>query len=384
MRAPRDYATDEMFDSEEDLGAPGRLGEFLRKCAGCLLRPYDEADRRALNYQARYRRLATCTAWCVALTLLADAAYLAAKDSTTSGEVKHVVQRVVQNETILTWIKPKVLARVESCLALVSLLLVALGLWLKWQKNWLLLRYKAERYRLLKFQLLTEPSLWGCGPDTEWESKLDKKAQAISRLKHHDLDKEAATEDVAKSPSADMCRVADPDDVSRLLDYYKRRRLQLQLDYFKSAPAKLGRPWLLRPWLAPVVFLGAMVLLAVHALLDRDLLFIAAIFAPAMLAALRLRVTANETSRNYSRSRARKHALEQIAERLDHLDVVSRPRMADAVPVRGQARGGRVLGKIEGPAEVALVLSQVALAEQILSTDQHEWLRLMLEAEWYR
>jgi hypothetical protein len=31
-----------------------------------------------------------------------------------------------------------------------------------------------------------------------------------------------------------------------------------------------------------------------------------------------------------------------------------------------------------------LVLGNIAVSEYILGTDQHEWLRLMLEAEWYR
>jgi hypothetical protein len=44
----------------------------------------------------------------------------------------------------------------------------------------------------------------------------------------------------------------------------------------------------------------------------------------------------------------------------------------------------RISVTIQRPADAAWMLSQVAVAEQIRSTDQHEWLRLMLGAEWYR
>ncbi len=368
MSEPPASETDEMYDGESDLAQQNRLGDFLRACEVRLLPLYVQSDQKALAFQARYRSLIGAAA-----VFTTAALCLAAVNLQFHG------------------LLPKGFSWAELLAAVGSAALVAFGLGGHWQKNWLLHRYQAERYRLLKFKLLAGSSLWSGESDPQWRKELDGETGTITALVHDDLDDEATSEEVP--PVSAASGAAQRGDVSRLLEYYKRRRLTLQLAYFKRAARKNRSLWLDPLWV-PGVFFVSMGLVLLNFLLERfhqlpegglvsRVLAISPILLPALLAGFRLHVTANEVARNRNRSLARECALQQIANRLGGLDETLLARVTGTVQ-EIPPDGLRISATAEGPPDSASVFANLALSEQILSTDQHEWLRLMLEAEWYR
>jgi hypothetical protein len=377
MTEKTNFAADEMYDGEEDLGAPGRLGEFLRFCEAKILRPYQEADHRALGNQKIHRRVILAAAWLTTATLLVTAFNTVFHD---------VIQRT-------TWTLVA-----ELVFASATAAVVYLGLRGHWQKKWLLDRYRAERYRLAKFELLTSASFWADG-STDWRPALETELKEIADLDDGKLDDEARKEQIARLPSLTDCAAVAPEDLDRLLSYYKRRRLVLQINYFEGVAHRKKSPWLLPFWL-PAFFFASMICVVVHLGLDligrapgahhseiREAGSMAFLFLsltlPLVLSGMRLRHTANEVARNQNRSFARSEGLGKIAKRLGGLPEGLLVRVTETV-VRRSTRELLVSTKIEGPADAAFVFSHLALAEQILESDQREWLRLMLEAEWYR
>lgn len=363
-------ADDEMVDGREDLEAPGRLGEYLTFCRDQLLEIYRVADRRALFWQKSYRDLILLAAILTTAALFVDASQLAFRQELPEGY-----------------------ARVELVLALASALIVAFALRGRWQKQWLLRRYQAERYRLLKFRMLTDADLWRAHPRRDWRSKFSEEVHRIGKLEHDNLEEEASHDEVAE-----LLRPGSPgperEDVARLLDYYGRRRLTLQIDYFERAAGR-SRSVFLDPLWVPAVFFLSMALVVVHFIAEPHdahrqetiglrILAVLPILLPAMLAGFRLRVTANELARNRNRSLARKSALEQIAGRLGALDPKQIVRVTETLRETREPPGVRISRNVQEDLDPAWVLSQLALAEQVLASDQHEWLRLMLEAEWYK
>lgn len=146
------------MDTEADLAAPGRLGEFLRAARERLLPAYDAADRDAVAYQRWHRRFIRGAA------ILAALAVISASVNSIPG---------VASDASLY---------LELSFAVASVLCVGVGLAAGWKKKWLLRRYQAERYRLLKFELLTEPPVWGCGPPLDWREDLERQAREIEAL----------------------------------------------------------------------------------------------------------------------------------------------------------------------------------------------------------
>ncbi len=368
MSAARAPGADEMLDDPEDLRAPGRLGEFLTACHERLVEPYRRADDRALRSQRRYRWLILAAAILTTLALFVDAGQLAYR--------RHL---------------PGWSSWVELALALSSMTLVGFALGGGWQKDWLLRRFQAERYRLLKFRILGDPCLWLRARD--WQEKLEKGLREISRLEHDDLEHEGAREDVAQLPSAEVSRV-DGGDLARLLSYYERRRLSLQIEYFTRAARRNRSVWLNPLWV-PLIFFLSMAIVVVHFFVEERRwlpmeslgersLAVLPILLPALLAGLRLKVTANEVARNRSRSLARKSGLDEIARRLGSLDRKQLLKVTGTVRETREPPGVRISRHVEGALDPGYVFSHLALAEQILASDQREWLRLMLEAEWYK
>jgi hypothetical protein len=340
----------EMEDLPEDLRAPARLGGFLRRCDELIREPFREADQRAVCFQRKHRRLTTAVTvtgtlalWLTSLSFL----YGLARPS--------------------LWFE-------AACVA-ATFLLVGAGLVVRWQGKWLLWRFKAERYCLLKFRMLAEPLLWTSESDQGWSRRLEKEADRIRRLEHQDLDGEASREEVACVAPPGVAGRVDPQEMARLAAYYRRRRLSPQIAYFNASARKVrpaNRLWAPLVFFASVLFSGAQVGMELGARLSAPqtedhahdfflrLFLLISLWLPALFAGVRTYQAANEFARNRSRSLARAAALSEIAARLPE----ATREALDPDP--------------------ASLLTNLALCEAILSADQREWLRLMLDAEWYR
>lgn len=377
MSARHDFAADEMFDGEEDLAAPGRLGEFLRYCEGRILRPYEDADRRALHNQWAYRFVILAAAVLTTATLVVTT-------------LNTVFSEASARTTAFLW--------TELAFALASAAIVAVGLKGRWQKKWLLDRYRAERYRLAKFELVTSAEFWARGSE-DWRPQLDSLIDGIAGLDDDSLDDEARQERIARLPSLADSAAVPADDLGRVLAYYKRRRLAVQINYFARVARRKRSVWLLSFWL-PAVFFTSMICVAGHLVLEllvrsrasspseareaisRALLFLS-LMLPLLFAGMRLRHTANEVARNQNRSIARREGLLEIARRIGGVPEDLLVQITETL--RQPSPGTLVLStRVAGPPDAAFVFSHLALAEQILEADQREWLRLMLDAEWFR
>jgi hypothetical protein len=341
---------DDMRDAPEDLSKSTPLGRYLRRCAEELLPIYAQADSASLASQRRHRRIVRWSAGTATAAVL-----LALAESAAEGRLSPPV--------------PFILLILEGTAVLVTAILIVIGLISLGQTPWLLERYRAERVRLLKFRVLVDPSLWA-GPSASadaWEERFRRELEVIRKLRAGDLTSASQREDVAVLPHPRDCGNVAAEDAAELLDYYARRRLNRQIDYFQTSAQRASRQPLGGPYLVPLFFFLGLVGSLLHwiyqiasltpekgflGLLSAGALAAAAIL-PALWKGLRTYRGANEFARNASRSTAKQSALTQLAARLKETR------------------------------DPSLLFGNLALCESVLASDQQEWLRLMLGARWY-
>jgi len=329
---------DELHERKEDLELPGRFGDYLRFAQGPLLKAFRHADREALRAQKTHRQV---TIWAALLGTVAIFASVATR-------LSHGFNRP--------------LIFVELLGAGLSALLVLWGIIAGWHKRWLLSRYKAEQLRLLKFDFLTEPALW-TQPEDVWHLELENRVRQIERMGDGDLEPQANSETVAKIPSPLLASVAarQREEVWR---YYIARRLEVQIRYFSGIGTRESGELLRNTRITPAVFFLSVTLLTFHLVLELAMhdagkeatpaFLVASLLVPALWAGVRTFRSANQFGRNRARSAAKASALTQVAKRLE----VSPPPLDS-------------------------LFQNIAVAESVLATDQGEWLRVMIEAEWF-
>lgn len=244
-----------------------------------------------------------------------------------------------------------------------ALLAVAIGLWTALHKRWLIVRHKAERIRGLKFRFLSDPRLWAGLPDEkrqlmEW---FDDQVRSIeSPLDAKDLKRWMLTEDkIRVRPMPQNPRFSER-DLEDLRSYYRKARYWSQLSYF----ATKSREHRLIHRLPQVLFFAAAGLVMLRVLLSLGTsssevegvgiaLLCFAVALPALGASIRTFNLSKEYERNALRSEAKKAALELIGERL------------------------------RDPAGHEDLFLSLWACEYVLESDHREWLRLMIEAEWF-
>jgi hypothetical protein len=175
-----------------------------------------------------------------------------------------------------------------------------------------------------------------------------------------DLEPQANSETVAKLPSPllDSVPVRQREEVWR---YYVRRRLEVQIRYFSRIGSSESGALLRNTRITPAVFFVSVTLLAFHLGLElavgkptTPVFLVLSLLVPALWAGVRTFRSANQFGRNRARSAAKASALTQVAKRLE----VSPPPLDS-------------------------LFQNIAVAESVLATDQGEWLRVMIEAEWF-
>ena len=150
-----------------------------------------------------------------------------------------------------------------------------------------------------------------------------------------------------------------------IVDYYVRERLEPQLAYARKrarSNASLERStWLVGPsffLLSVLAAFGHFIYEAINESHDNPeavgliLIFLAAAL-PAVGAGVRIIRGAFEFARNYSRFHGAATGLSQISERLRHC------------------------------ADSSAIPTLLEQSEQVLAAEHREWLRLMMEAEWF-
>jgi hypothetical protein len=172
----------------------------------------------------------------------------------------------------------------------------------------------------------------------------------------------------ARTPPAERLASASPDP---LVDYYLRKRLDRQADYFRERAGSNSRWDHYTKALPPLLFFGSVFCALAHFLVHISEIgeksgaaregriewsvvftFFAAAL-PVVGAGLRTIRSAHEFARNTIRYQAKYVVLHALSQRL---------------------RGG---------AEWDEVFRDLSVAEQVLESEHREWLRLMIEAEWF-
>ena len=342
--APSVRAADEMREPEGDLARTTPLGDYLRFCHLEMLPVFEEADQKALANQSRHRALARRAAVAGTLAIL-----LALAQSAADGRLAEPI--------------PLVLLVLEGVAVLGAAFFVAAGLLAYRQEEWLLWRTKAERLRLAKFRFLIDPETW---TGARWDG-LRAEIEEIGKLAHSDLARLASREEVPVLPAMEACSAVSPTALEEVLTYYQTRRLASQLAYFERAASRDSRRFFSNPRLLPLVFFASVLGVLLHVVfqtasltLERSALgLLAACFItfsavlPAIWTGIRTYRSANEFARNTARSAARRSALLELSRRL------------------------------AGAHSPFAAFQALTVCEFVLAADQQEWLRLMLEAEWY-
>jgi hypothetical protein len=378
---PRDY---DMDDLQQDLQRWPKLAPVLKDCEITLGKAYCRADCNSRKYHFRHKVAGIVAAFGGMFAVLFAIAQLRRK---LPYELRLVGE--VAPGTAHQW---------ETVAAFAALVAVVVGLRVALSKKWLVDREKAERYRFVKFGFLISPEAWSDPSDVR-QAWLSRRVEDIDALKRQDLKRLAEEADKAsEATSVGPAARIDETTLDQLVDYYLEKRLCLQLRYFERQ-AKRRDLWDGLTWVVPFMFFFLSIAAAfahffhelveanffyslVEPLLDTfptlipeqilnvigtqhssqdsnelDIvslrLILAAACLPVIGAAVRILRTAHEFGRNTLRFRATSNELKQ---HLDGLQNEPDPR-----------------AKVE-------ILHKT---ERALQAERREWLRLMIEAEWF-
>jgi len=335
---------DDMHDSEADLAHWQQLAGKLQDCAEVIEPAFRKADGAALRHQSYHRQLVK---WA---TVFGTAAILFAILQLAFGDAIGLHQ----------------VAIAELVAVAIALAAFVLGSLVAFQVRWLVERNKAERLRIEKFRYLIDPELWNGNPGIEERkgAELAEKVKSIEAAQHHDVH-HWIENDVVPTPPDSVLGLSDaPPITSELLDYYRTRRLEYQLAFFRKRAneyLKLQKATMHVPAVLFLASVGAVLLHYGHDLFthaerldafSRWMIVLAASL-PVIGGAFRTFQSAYEAARNAYRYRAKAVALASIKSALDHAT---------------------------GPRSQFLALW---FCEQTLENEHREWLRLMLEAEWF-
>jgi hypothetical protein len=339
--AGRRRADDDMVDDPGDLGTGRPLGELLILCRDTVGAAYLRADRAAIRHQ-RMHRLITIFA-----TLFGTLAILLAVI-----QLSHLIQD--------TW--PLSLEVIATVVALVS---VGLGLVASQQVNWLLERHRAERCRLLKFRFLIDPGLWR--DEATRQARIDRLRAdlvEVERLNRAGLHHWIEDDELPLLPEIDPDPIRDEAAFRDLLAYYQRKRLGVQAQFFADRARRNVRPDTLTRHLPTVLFFGSVIAALGHFAVDivtgdhgegvlSRLLIVLAVVLAVVGAGVRTFRGAHEFARNTNRFRAKALALSHVAD------------------------------KLRRETEPPIIVRDLWFCEQILEAEHREWLRLMIDAEWF-
>jgi hypothetical protein len=338
-----------------------RIGVLLRRCEALgLFEKFVEADNEANRLRKRHTRAAYTAVCTGAAALILGIAQLW-NENLLCGFPCKIWDQYASHSCSL-WI--------EVVLILLATFAVVAGLLANWHKRWLLLRYKAERLRLLIFEMAIDPRLWTEAEprDGDWAHWIGPRVALIEGLDVNQLANEAEHDASTPLPAPSQCRRVNASALETLVDFYSATWLDSQLEYFGRKVRDAGGRWWDRPGLATLAFALSVSLVAMHVVAEfggegrgRGFLMLSAV-APAAFTALRTLRSALENSRNAARAAARLSTLARYSQLLHGEDHERKPAPEDETWAR---------------------FTILALSAALLESEQREWLRLMLEAEWF-
>jgi hypothetical protein len=318
---------------------------------------YDKANADAMRHQTTHGRYS-------AIAILGGGAA--------------VVLAILQFALMQSNISPGGAFGLEIIAALAGTIAVVIGLRAKRDKHWFIQRHIAERLRMLKFQSLGMPSLW-CGDIERWKESVHAKLDALLKPAGSDDSVFAAVREWARGGKAEPVEpkpgecINSEDEIRAIASYYRIKRVEFQAAYFQDRSERFDKKTSkLRHAGLPLFFASiAMVILHVIAYFKHEhhgnaegpldgwtimgvwTLALAAIL-PVFSFGIRAWIGAFEHTRSASLFGAKSRQLASIS--------------ADVA---------------RDAASLELTMRHIAHVEHFLEHEHREWLRLMLEAEWF-
>ena len=338
--------SDEMHDTQEEAARFGNIP--LRDCLP-VMQSFDEVDQAAIRKRTNHKSYTRVAATCGCIAVLA-----------AIGELS--LRNWPENPGLEAFL---VAAEAASLFALVVVILT------EQKYKWLDPRHRAELLRLEKFRFLITPS--------EWTEKKAVEGNRRKILEKKDIRKWLEEESSGPHAVASFEPASEvaAQTLGQLIEYYLAKRLGPQKEYLENGIAAIKREdkW---PRLAPRLFQFSVGAAFLHLLFGElakagggkfhelaawsIYAALAAACLPVISAGFRTRRSAFEYSRNISRFEMAKRALESIESVLR--EAGKRLAAGQAVP--------------PDP-----VLKELWWCERILEIEHYEWLRLMVETEWY-
>lgn len=325
------------------------LNEHVTTC-------WRKADTEAMGHQSRHQWLAR-TAVATGVGAIILAIVLLALKQSLPGFI-----------TVAVWI--------EGLTVLAGVISVGVGLWAKSDRQWLGCRHRAERLRMLKFRALARTELWS-GQDAQWKTWVENEIAALPAPDDLGPMEQWSQEDTSEADSPRSGNFStEPATRQALVVYYRHKRLLNQADYFdrkgklagRSLAGKLRhqRERLFFITIGFVLFHFAADYLAVQmeqrhlteAAHGWELASLWAIVLAAVLPVAGIGVRAWSAAFELSR-KARSFAAKHQAMR------------------KAVARLGN------GTDELPVILAHIRHDELFLEQEHREWLRLLLDAEWF-
>lgn len=314
---------------------------------------WSEVDQEALRCQSRHQRLAR-----IAIATGTSAIILA----------------VIQLSIKLTLPSlADVLLLLEALAVAAAVVAVGVGIGAKFDRRWLGQRHLAEQLRMLKFRSLAQ--LW-CLPQPSWRVWVTENLSQIGstddfgRVEQWSREGEVEPDlslAVDCEPSANLARA--------LTIYYRFKRVGFQADYFKHRRENYERRTSRWRHLNLPVFLISVFCVIAHFGLEFQ--------------ANRLdKAGSEEAARHWESLAVWFVALAAIipifgAGVRAWFAAFELPRSASLFAAKHRALGHLVQHLQEDSGKVSLTLRHMAQAEHFLENEHREWLRLLLETEWF-
>jgi hypothetical protein len=362
MKARNEEESEEsydMIDDASDFSRPDPLGPILGYLSSYLAEEFQKYDGISWRNQEKHKFSSTIAIGC------GSAAVIIAE-----------LQLLMQS-AYLTFLE----------LAILFLLIITLGaiLWRFYLNKWLLDRHIAEQYRLLKFRFLIDPILWcpNSGPTRDGHFEKAKKdlgdrISDIEQRAHRPLDDCAVSEATFPiAPEFPDCPLLIH-NLTPLLDYYTEKRLKFQISYFKNRLESFEKTDKQTKWITNTLILMSIVFALIHVVIDLVLIdawkwqniflpqvsfpqvstwsIFLSITSAILVASFRTWRSSTEVGRNAVFFRAKYLALQDFSR-----------RMKDEIERKSP--------------DVIAVMKLLWECENFLEEENHEWLRIMIEAE---
>jgi len=275
---------------------------------------------------------------------------------------------------------------------------VCAGLWRAYQNRWLINRHIAERCRLLKFRSLLEDLFWDPGTYETWERRLGEKIDALERM-HTSVANDSTANDtrkekpepkyglltfekegldvirewkkVDKVPSAHTSSNSPyPSEVkAEFLDYYRKKRLFCQKDYYFSRHTDFKKQSRLLEKIPAYLFFASVGAVCLHFVIDilikspaghaaSIILIGGAVTLPVVGYVIKTYSNTFQVAKSSALYYAKYSALEDLSTRLSAYET--------SIDVNW-----------------AHILDTLWQCENFLEAEHREWLNLILDAEWF-